>query len=128
MNDRRIYEWKVNFSLWASIGLVVYAAVSNNLILFQSEREAYVVCGAFLLAYSVFHFMMSRAHNIDKAWKHFYFEMAEGRAPARPAPTSPWMGMFAKILWFLPPFVSTALLLYLAIKVLSQGPSISPWR
>ncbi|MDD5319975.1 MAG: hypothetical protein PHD43_05050 [Methylococcales bacterium] len=118
-NDRRIYEWKVNFSLWASVGLVVYAAASKHLVLFHSPEEAYTVAFFLLGFYCLFLIMVSRGHNTDKKWKHYYMLKAEGDNPQQP-PITDKTSILTTVLWLLPSIAFTVLLLYIAIQILAQ--------
>ena len=119
-DERRRYEWQVNLSLWAALGLLVYACIKENISVFDSTCGAYLFGGIVLIFYLVFHFMVSRGHAIDKSWKHYYLGRAEGAASEKAPKHRLEERWTYKIVWWIPPVGFTVALLYLVIRVLLQ--------
>ena len=57
--QRRSYEWKVHFGLWAAIAAVVYSAIKEKIILFSNPLEAYAG-GLILWAIYFLHFILKK--------------------------------------------------------------------
>ena len=77
-DERRRFEWRVNFSLWAALGLVAYFAIKEKVQVFNSWKEAFYLGLIITVLYIVYQFMVSEAHKTDKRWKHYYLAKAEG--------------------------------------------------
>lgn len=41
--QRRSYEWKMHFGLWAAIAAVVYTAIKEKIVVFECEPEAIII-------------------------------------------------------------------------------------
>jgi hypothetical protein len=115
--QRRSYEWKMHFGLWAAIAVVVLAAIKEKIVFFSSVSEAkfigFILWGIYLL-----HFVMvSRGHWKDKQKKHFYMDKAEG-LPVSGMEEYGTKSFCWQALWAIPYIVFTGFLIYLAINVL----------
>lgn len=119
-SERRQYEWKINFAFWGSLALLVYAIVRENILHVFQINHLYLF-GSILFSLYLFHIIMiSRAHNIDKEWKHYYLDRAEGlQNVKRPQPygKTPPHYRFA---WIIVQIIFTASLIILVIGLLSN--------
>ena len=70
--DRRRYEWKLNFSVWASLGLLAYWATSTGTQIFDpaNPRRAYMIGALLLVLYTLSFCLIAKANIADKNWKH----------------------------------------------------------
>jgi len=116
-SNRQRYEWRVSFSLWTAIGLVVYASVTQRINIFESacsERLAFLVLMA---TYIGFISLVTRGHHIDKAFKHYYMNRAEGKEATSPlSQPTPW---YVTVGWPLTQVIFTAAIAWLALQLLS---------
>jgi len=84
--NRRLYEWKVNFGLWSSIGLWTYFSLSNPTVL--ANLSVPFVGAAYLIIAIIYilfwQIPIRKGSEADKQWKHFYMHSAEGLNPERP--------------------------------------------
>ena len=119
--DRRKYEWKLNFSFWGALGLIAYWAHKEGFQPFPHGSHAYwiiptLLMGAYILAFILFF----AANAKDKKWKHYYMKREEEYTvgcdckQGEPDPI-PIVGM---ILWGLHHVVFTGILVILAVRVL----------
>ncbi len=114
---RRSYEWKLHFGLWTAVGAVVYSATRHKLSVFNSTGEAAVIGGLLFCSYFLHYTMVSRGHRMDKKWKHYYMDLAEGISTERPAkPRTHWLIEY--MVWATPYMVFTGCLLYSAGRIL----------
>lgn len=115
--QRRSYEWKMHFGLWAAIAAVVFAAIKEKISFFSCLSEAKLI-GLILWAMYLLHFVMvSRGHWKDKQKKHFYMGKAEGQ-PVSTMEEYKITTFGLQALWAIPYMVFTGFLICLAIKVL----------
>lgn len=114
--QRRSYEWKMHFGLWAAIAAVVFAAIKEKIIIFDSVCEAKYIGFSLWVIYLLHFIMVSRGHWKDKQKKHYYMDKAEGQ----PATLEEYniSQFWLQALWGIPYMVFTGSLIYLAIKVL----------
>jgi len=115
--NRQQYEWRVNFSLWTAIGLTVYASVTNKLVIFRSDCGGWMWLGILVVTYVGFLALVTRGHKIDRSFKHYYMDMAEGiNGTKRPeTKNSPW---YVTIGWPLTQLIFTAAIGWLALQLL----------
>lgn len=114
--SRRGYEWKINFSTWGALGALAYWSSKENVPLFSSPSQAYLIGGFILLLYLLSYCLIATAHCTDKSWKHYYLDQVEGVATSRPPPRK----SFAPIFWGVHNVAFTAVLLFFVFKILLQ--------
>jgi hypothetical protein len=115
--NRRNYEWKLHFGLWAALALVVYAAVQKKIHVFDSTKEAVLIGVVLLFSYVLHYLMVYRGHDIDKKQKHYYMDKAEGKC-VNPPPPSKMPSWCISVFWALPYIVFTGSLIYITIRIL----------
>ena len=115
--QRRRYEWKMHFGLWAAIAAVVFAAIKEKIIFFSCVSEAEWIGFTLWAAYLLHFIMVSSGHWKDKQKKHFYMAKAEG-SPESNMEEYKIRHFLLQALWAIPYMVFTGSLIYLAIKVL----------
>lgn len=114
--NRQQYEWRVNFSLWTAIGLVVYASVTNKLVIFRTDCGGWMWLSILVVTYVGFLALVTRGHKIDRSFKHYYMDKAEGKEATRPdTKNSPW---YVTIGWPLTQVIFTAAIGWLALQLL----------
>ncbi len=85
--NRRNYEWKVNFQLWTIIALWTYLCISNpSIVAAISPNILLLAYSLILLIYIIlWQIPMRKAFETDKVWKHYYMHLAEGLKKERPS-------------------------------------------
>ncbi len=83
--DRRVYEWKVNLSLWMGLGLISYFALKGDLTLRVDPRISIGAGLVLWFAYFYFNVKLYNASWMDKEMKHYYMDKAEGKHTSKPA-------------------------------------------
>lgn len=85
--DRRAYEWKINFGLWAAIALLTGFMLSNRSSL--PSHVGWILGGLHLGIFAFFAFIqvpsIQAANEEDKDWIHYYKARAEGLPGDRPS-------------------------------------------
>jgi hypothetical protein len=138
--NRRVYEWKIAFGLWAGIGALTYFVISNKdkLAGFDPHSLGWIYL-CFAAVWFVFWLIpLRRAFEGDKLFKHYYMWRAEGTPEVMAKAKShqqrvtawevisPWGGL---ALWTYGQFFVTVLFLvssYLLIShVVSKTASVS---
>lgn len=82
--SRRSVEWKINLSIWAGAGAIMYAAANLKVPFIPSWPWAVAVCLIVFAAYALNLYLIATAHATDKAWKHYFIARAEGKSVDRP--------------------------------------------
>ena len=117
--ERRRYEWRINFGLWAALAIVTYACIREKIQVFSNCWEPYVF-GILLFLVYVIHQIMSRAHNLDKHWKHYYLDRAEGfHSVVRPTPYGQ-TALRLRFWWVIAQLGFTVAVILLGIRVLMR--------
>lgn len=116
-NQRRSYEWKIHFGLWAAIAAVVFAAKKEHIVIFTNPAIAWTIGVAIWLLYALHFAMVSCGHWQDKKRKHYFMAKAEGKQNVTMEKYS--KGKFgAQLLWAIPYMSFTGFLICLAITIL----------
>lgn len=115
--QRRSYEWKMHFGLWAAIVSVVWAVIKKDITALPCSINAdYIGWGVFVM-YILHFILVCRGHWEDKKRKHFYMALAEGKSDVVIEELTKSY-RFLQVLWSLPYLSLTGLLIYLAISIL----------
>ena len=120
-NERRRHEWRVNLSLWAALGLAVYAVLKEGIRVFDKPWEGWLFGAVVIGVHVIYMIMVNRGHMIDKKWKHYYLAKAEGREP-REVPQFSHSSKLVHVLWAIPQIVLTAAIVVLAVTLLIGVP------
>lgn len=127
--NRRSYEWKVAFGLWAGIALLTNFVISND------DKVDVPLC---LLGFSYVLFVglwlafwqapMRRAFEQDKQWKHYYMDRAEGEKRDKPSTVTheELMKSGDHFWWNYGQTVVTALFLFLSFLLIANRKQSSP--
>jgi hypothetical protein len=82
IKNRQSFEWRINFSLWAALGLIVFALIRHRI---PPCSLCNYLTGAGLLLVAVGYVwsigLIAWAHSIDKRWKQYYLGRADGTDP-----------------------------------------------
>lgn len=128
IENRRSYEWKVAFGLWAGIGLFTWFAVQNRLV---PGKPIWIVVAyaAVLVIWSVlWQLPLHRAYEQDKRWKHYFADRAESRsdsltADPRLSPPNCWVAL--RSLWFWGQVLMTAVFLSVSFCLVTGASAAS---
>jgi len=102
-DNRRSYEWKINFALWGGIALTTHAFF--KFVPPLDAANITWVYGFLFTLYVLWSIGLWNANRVDKRWGRYYREHAEkilnkddGKQPKRPGHSFTLCGLWAPVL------------------------------
>ena len=98
--NRRAYEWKIAFGLWAAIGIFTYFAVQNPCTFYGEMWILYAgYCFIGIIWIFFWQPLMRRAFEKDKDWKHYFTSKAEHRPSEETKKIDPFQKVYWEFFW-----------------------------
>jgi ADP-ribose pyrophosphatase YjhB (NUDIX family) len=118
-DERRRYEWKVNFAIWSAIALVTACCFKEGLRLFDQVWKGYLMAGAVTLIHVLFTALIRAGHHRDGARLDDLMKKA-GVLPEAEKRKGAWYWS-RQVAWFIAPTSFTLALAITSVAVIDAA-------